>query len=122
MTHSVIYIQLLVVILYLVWLYVIITASFAEHKLFYLFLGSHKNFGHRGTVHNIIKDEIPQNASEGKSSKRGIAVHGAREVCCNVSYSSYCIQLLFLKQLLWLTYAETSMGAEIVCWFLVCDW
>ena len=82
MTNSVIYIQLLVVILYLVWLYVIITASFAEHKLFYLFLGSLKNFGHLGTVHSIIKDEIPQYASEGKSSKRGVAVHGAHEVCC----------------------------------------
>ncbi|XP_062098153.1 regulator of nonsense transcripts UPF3 isoform X2 [Humulus lupulus] len=40
--------------------------------------GSHRNFGHRGIVHNI-KDEIPQNASEGKSSKRGAAVHGAHE-------------------------------------------
>lgn len=95
---------------------------FCLTKLFYLFLGSHKNFGHRGTVHNIIKYEIPQNASEGKSSKRCVAVHGAHEVCYNVSYSSYCILFLFLKQLLWLIYAETSMGAEIVCWYLVCDW
>ncbi|KAM6543701.1 hypothetical protein CsatB_008148 [Cannabis sativa] len=40
--------------------------------------GSHRNVGHRGTVNNI-KDEIPQNASEGKSSKRVAAVHGAHE-------------------------------------------
>uniref|UniRef100_A0A803NLQ5 UPF3 domain-containing protein n=1 Tax=Cannabis sativa TaxID=3483 RepID=A0A803NLQ5_CANSA len=69
--------------------------------------GSHRNVGHRGTVNNI-KDEIPQNASEGKSSKRVAAVHGAHEF----SLSSY----------FGLPYAETSMGAEIFCWFLVCDW
>ncbi|XP_024024548.1 regulator of nonsense transcripts UPF3 [Morus notabilis] len=40
--------------------------------------GSHRNFGRRGTAHNV-KDEVPQNVSEGKSSKRGATVHGAHE-------------------------------------------